>query len=179
MRPMKNSLFCVVAALAATPAVAAAQQAAAPPSAKTSLGYMQGKWRVAALDPASGETSIVCYTVAPFVGDVWLSGHGWSAKLGFESKDVWGLDPRSGEVIRAVYDSSGVHAVVTSPGWSGDTLVLEGDARSSKGVTRVRETIERVGPDEFLATWEAKGGDEWSAYSIERATRLREGDCNA
>ena len=172
---MKHRLLCLLAALAGT----GAAQAAPPPSAKMSLGYMQGKWRVDALDPASGETSVVCYTVAPFVGDAWLSGHGWSSKLDFESKDVWGFDPRTGEVMRAVFDSSGVHAVVTAAGWTGEKLVLEGEARSANGVTRVRETIERLGPDEFLATWESKRGEQWSAYSVERATRLRQGDCDA
>jgi hypothetical protein len=59
-------------------------------------------------------------------------------------------------------------------GWRGETLVLEGDARSAGGVTRVRETIQRLGPDAFTARWEAYRNGAWSAYSDERATRRKQ-----
>jgi hypothetical protein len=49
--------------------------------------------------------------------------------------------------------------------------VLEGEAHSKGGPTKVRETITRLGPDRFKAVWEALQGGSWKAYSIEEATR--------
>lgn len=142
------------------------------PSVREALTYLVGRWEITATDPKTGTTSRIIYSVQPFVRDTWISGAGKSEELGFESKDIWGKDPVSGEVIRTIFDSSGTYAVVRSPGWKNGTLVLEGDARLANGAVRVRETIRRINADEFEATWEAHRNGAWSAYSIERATRL-------
>ena len=84
---------------------------------------------------------------------------------------MWGRDPATGDIIRFVFDGSGVHALVRSRGWTGDTLVLEGDAQSKGGPMRVRETIRRVAPNVFEAVWEAFRDGVWTAYSVERLTR--------
>jgi hypothetical protein len=62
-------------------------------------------------------------------------------------------------------------ATVRSQGWTGEKLVLEGEARSKGGTVRVRETISRVSPQHFEALWEAYRNGAWSAYAIESVTR--------
>ncbi|HEX8263295.1 MAG TPA: hypothetical protein VF547_10525 [Allosphingosinicella sp.] len=140
-------------------------------SADRSLGYFAGGWDIVATTPGTGETARFAYDVRPLLGTAWLSGHGRSVPPGEESKDVWGRDSASGELMRMIFDKSGTYAVVRSTGWQGDKLVLEGDARSVGGVVRVRETITRLGDDAFVATWEAYRNGAWTAYSVERATR--------
>lgn len=141
------------------------------------LRYLVGTWHVVSVDPGGGDELRVCYSVQPFVGDQWISGVATSMTPGFGSKDVWGYDRASGELVRTIFDASGTYAIVRSPGWKGDTLVLDGDAKSAGGTMRVRETIRRLSENEFKATWEALRGGKWSAYAVETATRLLSGKC--
>ena len=143
------------------------------------LRYLIGTWRVVSTDPGGGDELRVCYSIQPFVGDKWLSGVATSNANSVQSKDVWGQDNASGELFRTIFDASGTYAVVRSPGWAGETLVLNGDARSSGGTMRVRETILRLTANEFRATWEALRGGKWSVYAIETATRVPNGKCSA
>ncbi|HEX8642124.1 MAG TPA: hypothetical protein VF704_13350 [Allosphingosinicella sp.] len=162
------------ALIAAPPAsgAAAAQPGAAPAAAADSgIGYFAGAWDITATDPGNGTSERFSYDVRPLVGSAWISGHGRAVEGGAESRDVWGRDEASGELMRIIFDGSGTYAVVRSPGWQGARLVLEGDARSAGGVVRVRETIIRLGDDEFTATWEAYRNRAWSPYSVERVTR--------
>jgi hypothetical protein len=165
-------MLLTVAALA----LAIGPQAAEQPKG---LAFLIGTWNVVSVDPGGGEDLHVCYVVQPFVGDKWLSGSATSATPGIASKDVWGYDSASGELFRTIFDMSGTYAVVRSPGWRGDTLVLEGDARSTHGSLRVRESIQRLSADRFKATWQALRAGKWSTYAIETATRARDGECSA
>lgn len=165
------------AAPAQAPAGQAAQgeqrPAAAAPAAGSdaNLSYFVGRWDISATDPGNGSTERFSYEVRPLVGSAWISGRGRSEELGSESSDVWGRDAASGELMRIIFDGSGTYAIVRSTGWQGERLVLEGDARSSGGVVRVRETITRLGENSFTATWEAYRNGAWSPYSVEQATR--------
>ena len=170
-----------VVGLAVSAAGLAAEQSATESQARAAptkdvdppvIDDLVGRWQVEATDPATGRTEKIRYDVRPFVGQAWLSGTGRSEDPDFESKDVWGHDPITKEVIRVIFLGSGTYAMVRSPGWRNRTLVLEGDARSADGVMRVRETITWVGRDEFRATWEAQRDGTWHAYSIEKVTRL-------
>ena len=78
--------------------------------------------------------------------------------------------PRFGRELCAA-DGSGAFATIRSPGWQGDRLVLEGEVRSKGGILRVRETITRLGRNEFKAVWEARRDGAWVAYSLESLTR--------
>jgi hypothetical protein len=49
--------------------------------------------------------------------------------------------------------------------------VLEGDSSRNGRTLPLRETITRVGPNEFRAVWEAFRDGAWSPYSVERLTR--------
>lgn len=180
MRAIADALQLLAAISLAHPLAAVAQlaspggtQATAAPSASgDALRYLLGSWDVTATTPDTGETVSVRYDVRPLVGP-WISGRATSRQPGLEASDVWGRDPASGNIIRSIFDGSGTHAVVTSSGWTGQTLVLEGDARSSTGVIRVRETITRRDDEQFTAVWEAYRNDAWRTYSIERAIRRR------
>jgi hypothetical protein len=162
----------------ALPALAGEEQAraATEPTPPSMLDYIVGRWEVDATDPATGKVEKIGYEVQRFVGSAWVSGTARSADPGFSARDVWGHDPLTKELVRIVFDSSGTYATVRSAGWQPDgTLVLEGDARSTNGIVRVRETIRRISADEFHATWEAQREGTWRAYSIERVKRLPPG----
>lgn len=142
------------------------------------LHYLVGTWRVVSVDPEGGGDLQVCYSVQPFVSDKWISGVATSKTPNFGAKDVWGYDGASGELIRTIFDMSGTYAVVRSSGWKGDTLVLEGEAHSAGGKLRVRETIRRLGENEFTATWEALRDGKWSTYAVESAKRELVRECS-
>jgi hypothetical protein len=133
--------------------------------------YLIGRWRVEAKDPGTGEVLTVDYRVEAAPGGAWLMGAGVADDGSLNARDVWGRDPLSGEIMRIVFDSSGAFGTIRSPGWRGDTLVLEGEVRSPGGVVRVRETITRLGPDQFRAVWERRHGGQWTPYSVETVTR--------
>ena len=171
-RPLWLRRAATIALLAITlanPAVAQAPAAAALP--ENVLSYFAGTWDIVATTPGSNDVTSYVYEVRPWVQPNWLSGHGRSVPAGEESRDVWGRDGASGELMRIIFADNGTYAVVRSSGWQGNRLVLEGDARSAGGVVRVRETIERLGDNQFLATWEAYREGSWSPYSVERVTR--------
>lgn len=135
------------------------------------LNFLVGHWHVASKDPASGEVLRVEYTIEKAPGGAWLMGASTSNDRSINARDMWGRDPLTGEVMRVIFDGSGTFAIVRSHGWTGDKLVLEGEARSKGGTVRVRETISHVSPDGFDAVWEADRHGLWSAYAVESATR--------
>lgn len=145
--------------------------AAASAVASAGLDYFAGSWIVSAKDPNTGEVTKIPYRVEPTLGGAWLTGFAESAELGFRASDMWGRDSRTGEIMRLIFDDRGVYSIIRSPGWDGDTLVLEGDAHSQGGAVRVRETIRRIGAKEFEAVWEARREGRWTPYSIERVIR--------
>jgi hypothetical protein len=167
---------CAPTALTQAPSIGAPAevgQAAPAPAAPEGLAYFVGDWIAAATDPKTGVTDMIDYRVEPTLGGAWLAGHGSAPAIKFEARDYWGRDPRTGEIIRTVFNAGGAHASFRSPGWTGDTLVLIGEAQSTNGPVRLRQTITRVGPDEFRAVWEAFAAGAWSTYSNERLTRRR------
>jgi hypothetical protein len=167
-------MLMIVAALAL-----AGADAEKPSQSVELFRYLVGTWRVVSVDPAGGEDLRVCYSIQPFVGEKWISGVATSKTPGFGSKDIWGVDGPSGDLFRTIFDASGTYAVVRSPAWKGDTMILNGTARSGRGTMRVREKIRRLSENEFRATWEALRGGKWSVYAIETATRAPDGKCSS
>jgi hypothetical protein len=84
---------------------------------------------------------------------------------------MWGRDAQG--IVRMVFDGSGALGAFRSPGWKGDTLVFEGEVTSNGRKHPLRQTITRVGPNEFRAVWEAQRDGAWKPYSVERLTRQR------
>jgi hypothetical protein len=177
-KALSTLLFCVAALSACAtsvqsgPSVApAAAPAKSDQAVPEQLRYFTGTWLVTAVDPGTKEATTVSYRVEPSAGGRWLSGSGESADLSVRVRDVWGLDAASGDILRYIFDGSGAHGIVRSRGWDGDRLILEGEAQSKGGSTKVRETITRVGPDRFNAVWEALQDGVWRAYSVEEVRR--------
>jgi hypothetical protein len=135
------------------------------------VDYLVGRWVASAEDPATRETVLIDYAVERTAGGAWLAGSGKARDGSLNSRDMWGRDPLTREIIRVVFDGSGAFATIRSPGWEGDRLVLEGEVRSPGGTVRVRETITRQGRDRFRAVWEAYRNGAWVPYSIENLTR--------
>lgn len=161
-------------ACAATPAPAAppTQSSPAASAAPHGLGYFVGAWRAAATDPATGKQEVLSYRVEPALDGSWIAGAGASSDLSFQARDMWGRDAETGGVIRIVFSGGGAFATFRAAGWTGDTLVFEGAVASKGSTLPLRQTITRIGPDEFRAVWEAKRDGAWRAYSVERLTRL-------
>ena len=135
------------------------------------LQFLVGSWRITVREPGASDVTVVNYKVEPAPGGKWLTGNAGSADLSIRAKDSWGIDPGSGQILRFIFDSSGAYGLVWSQGWKGDQLVLEGEAMSEGGPTKVRETITRRGPDRFDVVWEALQDGEWTPYSLEQAQR--------
>ena len=135
------------------------------------LDYFAGTWIATATDPATGVEIRVRYTVRPGIGGKWYLGAAHGLSTPDESQDVWGKDPLTSEIVRTIFDASGVYAVVRSKGWSGDTLVLQGEAWTARGAVQVRETITRITGNEFKAVWEAQRDGKWVPYSLETVVR--------
>lgn len=171
---MRIATVWVLGALLAGCAMGGRQGAAASaPGRIPELDFFLGQWRARLEDPGTGKKLELLYTVEPGVGGRWYVGNGTIASEGLEIHDLWGRDPVSGEIVRSIFDSTGVFGVVRSKGWLGDKLVLEGEASSAQGKVQVRETITRAGPDAFQAVWEAQLDGTWTAYSVEQLERVR------
>jgi hypothetical protein len=145
----------------------------APPGQVPELDFFVGQWRARMEDPGTGKKLELRYSLQPGVGGRWYVGTGRIASEGLELQDLWGRDPVSGELVRSLFDSTGVFGTVRSKGWEGEKLVFEGEASSAQGRVAVRETIVRAGPDTFTAVWEALQDGEWKAYSVEQLERVR------
>ena len=180
LRPLVLAWFALGAPIAAAPRPdpppAAAPSppvatALAAPSGLAELAFLVGDWDVVVTTPGEAGAATVRYEVRPFSGALWLSGHGVSRELGIDARDVWGRDPATGELTRAIYDSGGTLGLLRSPGWRSDGLVLDGEARSAGGTIRVRQTIRRSGADRFSVTWDAWRDGGWRSYSLEEARR--------
>jgi hypothetical protein len=137
------------------------------------LDYFVGRWRADAKNPETGASFVLDYAIAPALKGRWYVGTGHAPALDLEIHDLWGKDPVTGEIVRTIFDSAQTTGTVRSAGWKGNVLVFEGEVAASGGRVVVRETIEKKGLDEFHAVWEAKTGDTWSAYSVEKLVRVR------
>ena len=166
-------LALALSCLLATPLCAAASTptAGAEAAASQELSYFVGRWHVSSFDPQTGERLEIAYVVEPTSTGAWFAGAGSTADGAFGARDMWGRDPRTGELMRVIFDASGAFATVRARAWDGDRLVLEGDALSDNGAVRVRETITRISANRFDAVWEARLNDEWVVYAIETVTR--------
>ena len=163
-------LACGGGAVAPAPAAPASP---APTVKHPELAYFVGTWRATARNPQTGQSFELDYVAEPVLGGAWLAGTGEAPALGLTIRDLWGRDPQTGGILRVVFDSQGTFGTVRSPGWSGDTLVLEGEAAQGDQRVRVRETITRRDEASFDAVWESESGGTWSAYSVERLVRVR------
>lgn len=137
------------------------------------LDYFVGTWRAEAHNPSTGKRFELDYRVEPALRGRWYIGTGHAPALDLEIHDLWGKDPVSGEIVRMIFDSQQTVGTVRSLGWTGDELVLEGEAATRAGLLIVRETITRRGPDELHAVWEARIGQTWTTYSVETLRRQR------
>lgn len=135
------------------------------------LQYFVGSWLARAEDPSTGRSFTLRYEAKPTLDNAWLTGYGESQELGVRVQDFWGRDPASGEIMRVIFDNQATYATVRSAGWKGDTLLLEGESQTKSGAVPVRETITRLGPNEFRAVWEARLEKGWATYSVEHLSR--------
>jgi hypothetical protein len=172
---LANLLALLAGCGASAPPAPAAPAPPAPASTGSipELAYFVGRWHAEAHDPSTGKRFELDYTVTPALRGAWYIGTGFVAALDLEIHDLWGKDPVTGEIVRTYFDSAGTSGTVRSRGWSGDVLIFEGTAAATGGSAPIRETIHRIGPDEFQAVWETRTGDAWTTYSVEKLRRRR------
>jgi len=170
---LKALLFSTAVSLVAGFGVSAQAEPASKTcaAAANELGFLVGRWSASAQYPDSGKVEQLDYRVEPGAGCAWLAGAGSAPDGSFDARDMWGRDPRTNEVVRVLFDSSGALGTFRSPGWNGDTLVLEGEVLSGNGAARFRQTITRLNSDTFKAVWEAHRDGAWKAYLVETVTR--------
>lgn len=171
-------LALLLALAAASPAAATEPKTSTPAPAASAaeaaklgpeLGYFVGAWDITSVDPRTGEKEAFNYRVEPALGGSWLSGAGVSLKGDFASRDMWSRNPQGGGFSRIVFSEGGAYTILRSAGWKGDTLVFETDPAA--GAPRLRQTITRIGPNEFRAVWAMFRDGAWITYSDERVTR--------
>jgi hypothetical protein len=134
------------------------------------LDFFVGHWRAdGTLD--SDRHYTLDYRITPTLRGQWYAGTGVAPAMDMEIHDLWGFDPVTGEIVRTLFDSQQTYGSVRSPGWIGDTLVLEGMMNARSGTRHVRETITRIGPDAFDAVWEVKLDGKWVRYAVEKLHR--------
>lgn len=162
-----RALFCLVTLLSAS--IAFAAEPAKDPLAP--LQFFVGVWNGHVSFNEQKEVR-VRYTLRRALKGRWINGNGDFKALGVAVEDFWGIDPRTGRWVRALFDSNGVTGQVLSDGWNGDVLVWEGTVFAGGTEVTVRETITRTGPGAFTAVWEQRLPDgSWKAYSRERFRR--------
>jgi hypothetical protein len=151
----------------------AAGQKTSPAGRVAALEYFVGSWSADLVNPQTNKSAHLAYRIEPVLDGAFYLGTGDSPELGVRINDYWGVDSVTNEIVRSMFDNHGVFGVVRSKGWDGNTLVFEGGGTGGGDRFRVRETITRVGPDEFHAVWEQETPNGWQAYSNERLVRQR------
>ena len=159
----------VEARIAAQPDAAAKLGRAAPEMA--AAADMAGTWNVEAVVTGSGRpaehgTSVV----TELYGGVWLEIRDTYA-AGTQDVGYIGFSPMTGLWSSVSIDSLGNANIVTSSGWEGNRIVFEGDLLILGVKAHLRQTIVRLGADEYRLDNEELLATGWKHLDSYRYTR--------
>jgi hypothetical protein len=116
-----------------------------------SLDYFVGRWQCEGVFPASGKAiaSTLKFEQDTASGAL-LKHHDDTPPNLYHALELWGFVKAGGLSDTIMESFGGVHPPLTSPGWSGDTLMWS----SPPGVTPAnRFTYVRLSPDRMRVDW--------------------------
>jgi hypothetical protein len=141
------------------------------------VNWLVGMWSVESFvesvpdQPAERGTSLV----APLYDGVWLQIRD-DYPGGTQDFGYLGYSTLAKQWTSVSIDSLGNANVATSKGWEGDRLVFEGDFLILGVKARLRQTLTRIGPDEYrVDNEELLPGGKWKHLDRYRYTRRKPG----
>lgn len=165
-------LPCAIALVVALPgAIAQARpQVASPPAAAAQVrptlptsitAYLEGDWAGAGTFARSGLPVASTFSFRTTLdGEAMRVDHAEVAPNTFAYSGVISVDSRSGDVVLVMASNKGGGArLLRSKGWIGETLAFEAAPELQAWFARERITFERLGPDQFRATYEMSRDD--------------------
>lgn len=175
---LRKISFAIPALMALAP-VALAQADKAPQMPKPApemkqLDFFQGSWScegsvpATPFGPAGKTTSSV--TVHDDLGGFWQSGRVKAAMPNqppMEGMFHTTYDPAAKAFMMLWVDNTGVWARSTSKGWSGDTIVYEGEMQMGGQTMRGRDGFVKTGPAAMKHTMEMQLEGKWTPMGEE------------
>ena len=169
-----HAIAAAAAAVVVTAAIAVQAQEMPKPAAEMSqMAFFNGNWTCdgkmheTGMGPAGAMTSTAA--IKSDLGGFFQSGAIKGAMPGmppFEGMFHTTFDPAAKQFVMFWFDNMGGWAQSTSKGWSGDTLVYEGDSHMGPMTMKARDTFTKVGAD-MKHVWEAEMGGKWMALGEE------------
>ncbi len=144
--------------IAADPERAARLGKPAPEMA--SVAWLAGGWAVTAEVEGRATAETGRSQVVPLYGGVWLEIRD-TYPGGTQDVGYLGFDSALGRWVAVSIDSLGNANRAYSAGWEGGKLVFEGDYTILGLPAHLRQTMERLGPDEYRVTNEERAGEGW------------------
>jgi hypothetical protein len=171
----------VAASAASAQAPAPAPQAAPVPAPRPTLpatihDYFEGRWTGSGTFTRTGGPVSSTFTFTRALGGEALQvQHAEDAPLTFAYLGLISLDSRSQDVVLLMTsNNAGGARLMRSRGWVGDTLAFEAAPELQAWFARERITFEKLGPDEFRATYEMSrdAGATWRSGDVQTFRRI-------
>lgn len=168
-----HAMAAAAAALVVTGALALQAQEMPKPSAEMAqLTFFDGTWTCEGkmhetpMSPAGAMTSTAVMTTD--LGGFFQTGTIKSSMAGmpFEGMFHTTFDPASKQFVMFWFDSMGGWAQSTSKGWSGDTMVYEGESHMGAMTMKGRDTFTRSASG-MKHVWETEMGGTWATLGEE------------
>jgi hypothetical protein len=90
----------------------------------------------------------------------------------YEMDFSWGYDGAARRFTAGAHDNLGGVSTESSAGWSGDTLVWQGDSVAMGKKGGMRDTFTKKGPDTVIHLGEMESGGGWIKLDEETCTRV-------
>jgi hypothetical protein len=167
-------------ATAAAAPVAAAPVAPKPPAELDQMKVLEGTWRCDGRAPAGpGGPEHAYKSTWKFKRD--LDNFWWAAEYQqlkaknnpapMKARGYMTYDPGSKGFVMLGVDNMGGTSSETTPGWTGDSVTLAGDASQGGRKIPFREVITKNGEREFTWRGEMKVGSDWVTLGEDRCKK--------
>jgi hypothetical protein len=177
--------WCLVAAAAI--ALPAAVQSGKPAPAKmeppkpaaevSQFDHFNGRWgctgQVLANDMVPAHPTTAIATSAPELSGSWRLFRYVEQKtkenpMPFAATGMWGYDVAQKKYVEVSADNMGSYSILTSGGWSGDSIIFEGESQMMGRKTGSRDIFTKKGAGEFVHSGEFQGADgKWAKFDEE------------
>jgi hypothetical protein len=177
--PAPAPATAAAAPVAAAP-VAAAPVAPKPPAELDQMKVLEGTWRCDGRAPAGpGGPEHAYKSTWKFKRD--LDNFWWAAEYQqlkaknnpapMKARGYMTYDPGSKGFVMLGVDNMGGTSSETTPGWTGDSVTLAGDASQGGRKIPFREVITKNGEREFTWRGEMKVGSDWVTLGEDRCKK--------